>query len=82
MAFDLCSADNNLYGTSIQISHHIENYALLQRETNHWKDQAKNWQEHFLRVEQERCSLVSQMDELGTERLIVCQIHFLHCSAN
>ncbi|KAL9711001.1 hypothetical protein Ac2012v2_005541 [Leucoagaricus gongylophorus] len=54
-----------------QISHHIENYALLQRETNQWKDQAKNWQEHFLRVEQERCSLVSQMDELGTERLIV-----------
>ncbi|KAJ3567039.1 hypothetical protein NP233_g6621 [Leucocoprinus birnbaumii] len=52
-------------------SHHLDNYALLQRETSQWKDQAKNWQEHFLRVEQERCSLASRMDELVTERLII-----------
>jgi len=50
---------------------------MLQRETNHWKDQAKNWQEHFLRVEQERCSLSSRMDELVSKAKVVCEIRFL-----
>lgn len=66
----------------IQINHHIENYALLQRETNQWKDQAKNWQEHFLRVEQERCSLSSRVDELVSKRQVVCGIRRLVCSVN
>ncbi|KAF9454694.1 hypothetical protein P691DRAFT_770230 [Macrolepiota fuliginosa MF-IS2] len=57
--------------SELTVQHHIENYALLQRETTQWKDQAKNWQDHFLRVEQERCSLSSRMDELVTERLII-----------
>lgn len=66
----------------IQINHHIENYALLQRETNQWKDQAKNWQEHFLRVEQERCSLSSRVDELVSKRQVIRGIRCLLCSVN
>jgi len=66
----------------IQINHHIENYALLQRETNQWKDQAKNWQEHFLRVEQERCSLSSRVDELVSKRQVIRGIRRLLCSVD
>ncbi|KXN88260.1 hypothetical protein AN958_07719 [Leucoagaricus sp. SymC.cos] len=55
-----CKANVRVHNPEL-FPHHVENYALLQRETNQWKDQAKNWQEHFLRVEQERCSLSSRV---------------------
>ncbi|TFL01781.1 hypothetical protein BDV98DRAFT_69160 [Pterulicium gracile] len=39
----------------------------LKRENVQWKDQSRNWQEHFLRVEQERCTMMSRIDELVEE---------------
>ncbi|KAF5382592.1 hypothetical protein D9615_002920 [Tricholomella constricta] len=53
----------------ISISHHKETIAQLRREATQWKDQSRNWQEHFLRVEQERCSLTTRIEELVAERL-------------
>jgi len=54
-----------------EIAHQAETVAQLRREANQWKDQSRNWQEHFLRVEQERCALSSRVDELVAERLQV-----------
>lgn len=53
------------------LNQNAEVIAQLRREVNQWKDQSKNWQEHFLRVEQERCALSSRIDELVSERLQV-----------
>jgi myosin heavy subunit len=39
----------------------------LKREAAHWKDHARNWQEHFLKVEQDRCAMSTRIDELVTE---------------
>ncbi|CAK5270330.1 unnamed protein product [Mycena citricolor] len=33
----------------------------LRREVNHWKEQAKNWQDHYTRVEQDRCGLSTEL---------------------
>ncbi|KAF8229693.1 hypothetical protein L208DRAFT_156030 [Tricholoma matsutake] len=52
-----------------QIAHQTETIAQLRREAAQWKDQSRNWQEHFLRVEQERCALSSRVDSLVAERL-------------
>jgi hypothetical protein len=49
----------------------LETITQLRREVNQWKDQSKNWQEHFLRVEQERCAQSSRIDELILEKLQV-----------
>ncbi|KAF9267322.1 hypothetical protein L218DRAFT_955206 [Marasmius fiardii PR-910] len=35
----------------------------LRKDMNFWKDQARNWQEHFLRVEEARCTLSSRLEE-------------------
>ncbi|KAG6918772.1 hypothetical protein DXG01_011963 [Tephrocybe rancida] len=51
------------------LSHHKEIIAQLRREATQWKDQSRNWQEHFLRVEQERCNLSTRVEELVAERL-------------
>ncbi|KAF5345559.1 hypothetical protein D9758_011988 [Tetrapyrgos nigripes] len=47
------------------IAHHLETISLLKRESIQWRDQSRNWQEHFLRVEQERCGLASKVEELN-----------------
>ncbi|KAK0221742.1 hypothetical protein IW262DRAFT_1375737 [Armillaria fumosa] len=52
------------------ITHQTETIGQLRREATQWKDQSRNWQEHFLRVEQERCTLSSRLDELVAERLL------------
>ncbi|KAJ7134740.1 hypothetical protein C8R44DRAFT_434284 [Mycena epipterygia] len=44
----------------------IEN---LQREVVHWKEQAKNWQDHYTRVEQDRCGLSTQLLTLSRSAL-------------
>ncbi|KAG6837198.1 hypothetical protein H0H93_013425 [Arthromyces matolae] len=51
------------------VSYQKETIAQLRREATQWKDQSRNWQEHFLRVEQERCSLTTRVEELVAERL-------------
>ncbi|KAJ6508623.1 hypothetical protein C8R45DRAFT_448244 [Mycena sanguinolenta] len=33
----------------------------LQREVVHWKEQAKNWQDHYTRVEVDRCGLSTEL---------------------
>ncbi|KAJ7288183.1 hypothetical protein C8J57DRAFT_508750 [Mycena rebaudengoi] len=33
----------------------------LQREVTHWKEQAKNWQDHYTRVEEARCGLSTEL---------------------
>ncbi|KAF9468520.1 hypothetical protein BDZ94DRAFT_1245556 [Collybia nuda] len=53
----------------ITIAHQTETITQLRREANQWKDQSRNWQEHFLRVEQERCALSTRIDELVAEQL-------------
>ncbi|KAJ2933809.1 hypothetical protein H1R20_g3256, partial [Candolleomyces eurysporus] len=55
------------------LNQNAETITQLRREVNQWKDQSKNWQEHFLRVEQERCALSSRFDELVSERLQWCR---------
>ncbi|KAJ7175974.1 hypothetical protein C8R46DRAFT_1347443 [Mycena filopes] len=44
----------------------IEN---LQREVVHWKEQAKNWQDHYTRVEQDRCGLSTELLTLSRSAL-------------
>ncbi|PPQ87556.1 hypothetical protein CVT25_006199 [Psilocybe cyanescens] len=53
--------------TKAVIAHQAETIAQLRREVTQWKDQSRNWQEHFLRVEQERCAQSSRIDELVVE---------------
>ncbi|KAG6814249.1 hypothetical protein H0H92_015364 [Tricholoma furcatifolium] len=50
------------------VSHHKETSAHLRREATQWKDQSLNWQEHFLRVEKEKCALKTTIEELIAER--------------
>ncbi|ESK95743.1 hypothetical protein Moror_12472 [Moniliophthora roreri MCA 2997] len=50
------------------VAHQTEAISLLKRELAQWKDQARNWQDHFLRVEEERCALSSKVEEY-TERI-------------
>ncbi|KAJ6621884.1 hypothetical protein B0H10DRAFT_950556 [Mycena sp. CBHHK59/15] len=45
----------------------IEN---LQREVTHWKEQAKNWQDHYTRVEQDRCGLSTELLTLSRSTVI------------
>ncbi|KAF9049478.1 hypothetical protein BDZ89DRAFT_1242146 [Hymenopellis radicata] len=45
-----------------------ETIALLRRELSQSRDQTTNWQDHFLRVEQQRCTLTSRLEELVAER--------------
>lgn len=59
----------SLKQAEISIAHQTETIAQLRREAAQWKDQSRNWQEHFLRVEQERCALSSRVDSLVAERL-------------
>ncbi|KAJ7212005.1 hypothetical protein GGX14DRAFT_621251 [Mycena pura] len=33
----------------------------LERDVVHWKEQAKNWQDHYTRVEQDRCGLSTEL---------------------
>ncbi|KAJ6559058.1 hypothetical protein DFH09DRAFT_517486 [Mycena vulgaris] len=44
----------------------IEN---LQREVTHWKEQSKNWQDHYTRVEQDRCGLSTELLTLSRSAL-------------
>ncbi|KAJ7442660.1 hypothetical protein FB451DRAFT_1105630 [Mycena latifolia] len=41
----------------------------LQREVIHWKEQAKNWQDHYTRVEQDRCGLSTELLTLSRSAL-------------
>ncbi|KAF7298909.1 hypothetical protein MIND_00838900 [Mycena indigotica] len=41
----------------------------LRREVTHWQGQAKNWQEHYNRVEQERCGLATELVTLSRSAL-------------
>jgi len=63
----------------------VETIAQLRREANQWKDQSRNWQEHFLRAEQERCAHSSRIDEIIVDKLHVnffpsCSLHLLMLS--
>ncbi|RDB17993.1 hypothetical protein Hypma_000831 [Hypsizygus marmoreus] len=66
---EVSSCKASLQQAEISIAHQKETLAQLRREANQWKDQSRNWQEHFLRVEQERCSLSTRIEELVAERL-------------
>ena len=68
----------------IQIAQQAENLVnqldtitQLRRELNQWKDQARNWQEHFLRVEEERCAQSSRIDEFIMQKLENFQVSFV-----
>ncbi|KAJ6585116.1 hypothetical protein B0H19DRAFT_1250011 [Mycena capillaripes] len=50
----------------LQMRATIEN---LQREVLHWKEQAKNWQDHYTRVEQDRCGLSTELLTLSRSAL-------------
>lgn len=52
----------------IQNVQQAETISLLRRELSQSRDQTTNWQDHFLRVEQQRCTLTSRLDELASER--------------
>jgi hypothetical protein len=54
-----------------QRQHQETTIAQLHREVTQWKDQSRNWQEHFLRVEQERCRLTVLLEEFLTENQVV-----------
>ncbi|KAJ7259570.1 hypothetical protein B0H12DRAFT_1108752 [Mycena haematopus] len=41
----------------------------LQREVVHWKEQAKNWQDHYTRVEVDRCGLSTELLTLSRTAL-------------
>ncbi|KAK7056917.1 hypothetical protein VNI00_002635 [Paramarasmius palmivorus] len=49
------------------VAHQTDAISLLKRELAQWKDQARNWQEHFLRVEEERCVLSSKVEEYSQQ---------------
>ncbi|KAF8073774.1 hypothetical protein FPV67DRAFT_1666523 [Lyophyllum atratum] len=66
---EVASVKAALTQAEISITHQKETIAQLRREATQWKDQSRNWQEHFLRVEQERCSLTTRIEELVAERL-------------
>ncbi|KAG6841997.1 hypothetical protein C0991_004488 [Blastosporella zonata] len=66
---EVASVQATLKQTELSVSHLKETIAQLRREATQWKDQSRNWQEHFLRVEQERCSLSTRIEELVAERL-------------
>ncbi|KAH0586266.1 hypothetical protein J132_11394 [Termitomyces sp. J132] len=65
---EVASTKATLNQTELSVSHQKETIAQLRREAMQWKDQSHNWQEHFLRVEQERCSLTTRIEELASER--------------
>ncbi|KAK7469401.1 hypothetical protein VKT23_003875 [Stygiomarasmius scandens] len=62
---EVVSLNAQLKQAETTTAHHLETIALLKRECNQWRDQSKNWQDHFLRVEQERCGLASKVEELN-----------------
>ncbi|PFH53988.1 hypothetical protein AMATHDRAFT_778 [Amanita thiersii Skay4041] len=64
---DVLSYKASLAQAELSIAHQTDVITQLHREVNHWKEQARNWQEHFNRVEQERCALSTRLDELVTE---------------
>ncbi|KAG6891673.1 hypothetical protein C0992_012722 [Termitomyces sp. T32_za158] len=66
---EVASLKATLTQTELSASHHKETIVQLRREATQWRDQSHNWQEHFLRVEQERCSLTTRNEELVSERL-------------
>jgi chromosome segregation ATPase len=58
--------------------HQTETISQLRQEARQWKDQclrleetSRDWKEQFIRVEQERQILLSRIDELVTEKLVV-----------
>ena len=62
-----------------QNKHQTETISQLRQEARQWKDQclrleetSRDWKEQFLRVEQERQILLSRIDELVAEKLLVC----------
>ncbi|KAF8627458.1 hypothetical protein AX17_006271 [Amanita inopinata Kibby_2008] len=63
---DVLTYKSSLMQAELTIEHQTDLITQLHREVNHWKEQARNWQEHFTRVEQERCSLSTRLDELVT----------------
>ncbi|KAG6875463.1 hypothetical protein C0993_009146, partial [Termitomyces sp. T159_Od127] len=66
---EVASMKATLKQTELSVAHHKESISQLRREATQWRDQSHNWQEHFLRVEQERCSLTTRIEELVSERL-------------
>ncbi|KAF9568793.1 hypothetical protein CPC08DRAFT_702388 [Agrocybe pediades] len=65
----LTQAELTIANQAETLAAQVESIAQLRRELIQWKDQTKNWQEHFLRVEQERCAQSSRIDELIVEKL-------------
>ena len=53
------------------MQHQETTISQLRRDCTQWKDQSRNWQEHFLRVEQERCRLTLRLEELVAENQAV-----------
>ncbi|KAK2465258.1 hypothetical protein APHAL10511_002612 [Amanita phalloides] len=65
-ATDILAYKDSLVQAELTIDSQREIITSFQREVTHWKEQARNWQEHFTRVEEERCSLSTKLDEILT----------------
>ncbi|KAF8349361.1 hypothetical protein F5887DRAFT_1070689 [Amanita rubescens] len=63
-ARDILKYKSSLMQAELTVESQADIIAQLQREVNHWKEQARNWQDHFTRVEEERCSLSTKLDEI------------------
>ncbi|KAL4260378.1 hypothetical protein AB1N83_007211 [Pleurotus pulmonarius] len=68
---ELASCKGLLQQAELTIARQAETISQLRREVAQWKDQSQNWQEHFLRVEEQRCVLSTRLDEwLGQQSMI------------
>ncbi|KAF8645134.1 hypothetical protein AX16_007962 [Volvariella volvacea WC 439] len=66
---ELLACRASLKQTEMKVSHQADTITQLKRDAVQWKDQSRNWQDHFLRVEQERCALASKCNELVAQHL-------------
>ncbi|KAF8636009.1 hypothetical protein AX15_000170 [Amanita polypyramis BW_CC] len=67
---DILKYKASLATAELAVEHQADIIAQLQRDVNHWKEQARNWQEHFTRVEEERCSLSTKLDDILSSHIV------------
>ncbi|KAJ8080456.1 hypothetical protein PM082_017289 [Marasmius tenuissimus] len=60
---EIASLKASLKQSENTISQQADNVVQLRKDLSSWKDQARNWQEHFLRVEEARCALSTKLEE-------------------
>ncbi|KAF5315161.1 hypothetical protein D9619_007217 [Psilocybe cf. subviscida] len=65
----LVQAETTIAHQTETLTSQAETITQLRRELSQSKDQSRNWQEHFLRVEQERCTQSFRIEELVAEKL-------------